>query len=64
MSHEVAPAEWLDLAVGLLEDAKRSLAAGVPERACGEIRRARRCADRCLLATAENVRIEKEWSTR
>ena len=64
MSYEPKPSEWLDLAVGQLEDAKRSLAAGMPERACEEIRSARRCANRCLLLTAEEVRTEKEWSTR
>ena len=64
MSHEVAPPEWLDLAIGRLSDAKRSLASGMPERACREMREARRCADRCLMLTAEEVRIEKEWSTR
>lgn len=64
MSRTFEPSNWLDLAVGLLDDAKRSLAAGMPEQACREIRQARRCADRCLLLTAEETRAEEEWSER
>ena len=64
MSHVTQPAEWLDLAIGRLSDAKRSLAAGMPELACREMREARRCVGRCLLGTAGEARAEKEWSTR
>lgn len=64
MSHEVTPAEWLDLATARLDAARRALRAGESARACDEIRLARRCAGRCLVATAGSMRVEKDWSTR
>ena len=78
MSYVCGPADWLDLAVGRLEDAKRSLrerdrlrqaATGVRHVAtssdiCDELRQARRCLNRALIMVAEEKVIEKEWSTK
>lgn len=78
MSYVCGPADWIDLAVGRLEDAKRSLrerdrlrqaATGVRHVAtssdiCDELRQARRCLNRALIMVAEEKVIEKEWSTR
>ena len=43
MSYACGPADWIDLAVGRLEDAKRSIGAGMGPTACDELRQARRC---------------------
>lgn len=78
MSYVCGPADWIDLAVGRLEDAKRSLrerdrlrqaATGVRLVAtssdiCDELRQARRCLNRALIMVAEEKVIEKEWSTK
>jgi|GEM_PF-686185 len=78
MSYACGPADWIDLAVGRLEDAKRSLrerdrlrqaATGVRHVAtssdiCDELRQARRCLNRALIMVAEEKVIEKEWSTK
>lgn len=78
MSYVCGPADWIDLAVGRLEDAKRSLreldrlrqaATGVRHVAtssdiCDELRQARRCLNRALIMVAEEKVIEKEWSTK
>ena len=78
MSCVCGPADWIDLAVGRLEDAKRSLrerdrlrqaATGVRHVAtssdiCDELRQARRCLNRALIMVAEEKVIEKEWSTK
>lgn len=78
MSYACGPSDWIDLAVGRLEDAKRSLrerdrlrqaATGVRHVAtssdiCDELRQARRCLNRALIMVAEEKVIEKEWSTK
>lgn len=78
MSYVCGPADWIDLAVGRLEDAKRSLrerdrlrqaATGVRHVAtssdiCDELRQARRCLNRALIMVAEEKVIGKEWSTK
>lgn len=78
MIYVCGPADWIDLAVGRLEDAKRSLrerdrlrqaATGVRHVAtssdiCDELRQARRCLNRALIMVAEEKVIEKEWSTK
>lgn len=78
MSYVCGPADWIDVAVGRLEDAKRSLrerdrlrqaATGVRHVAtssdiCDELRQARRCLNRALIMVAEEKVIEKEWSTK
>ena len=78
MSYVCGPADWIDLAVGRLEDAKRSLrerdrlrqaATGVRHVAtssdiCDELRQARQCLNRALIMVAEEKAIEKEWSTK
>lgn len=78
MSYVCGPADWIDLAVGHLEDAKRSLrerdrlrqaATGVRHVAtscdiCDELRQARRCLNKALIMVAEEKVIEKEWSTK
>lgn len=78
MSYVCGPADWIDLAVGRLEDAKRSLrerdrlrqaATGVRHVAtssdiCDELRQARRCLNRALIMVAEEKVIEKEWSAK
>lgn len=78
MSYVCGPADWIDLAVGRLEEAKRSLrerdrlrqaATGVRHVAtssdiCDELRQARRCLNRALIMVAEEKVIEKEWSTK
>lgn len=78
MSYACGPADWIDLAVGRLEDAKRSLrerdrlrqaATGVRHVAtscdiCDELRQARRCLNKALIMVAEKKVIEKEWSTK
>lgn len=62
MSYTCGPADWIDLAVGRLEDAKRSLGAGMRAMACDELRQARRCVNRALIMVAEEKEVEKEWS--
>lgn len=78
MSYVCGPADWIDLAVGRLEDAKRSLrerdrlrqgATGVRHVAtscdiCDELRQARRCLNKALIMVAQEKEIEKEWSTK
>lgn len=78
MSYVCGPADWIDLAVSRLEDAKRSLrerdrlrqaATGVRHVAtscdiCDELRQARRCLNKALIMVAEEKVIEKEWSTK
>ena len=78
MSYACGPADWIDLAVGSLEDAKRSLrecdrlrqgATGVRHVAtsrdiCDDLRQARRCLNKALIMVAEEKEIEKEWSAK
>lgn len=78
MSYGCGPADWIDLAVGRLEDAKRSLgerdkprqAATCRDRfatcrdVCEELRQARRCVNCALIMVAEEKEIEKDWSTK
>lgn len=64
MSYRCVAADWIDLAIGRLEDAKRSIAAGMGPTACDEMRQARRCLNRALIMVAEEKEIEKDWSTR
>lgn len=78
MSYVCGPADWIDLAVGRLEDAKRSLrerdrlrqaATGVRHVAtssdiCDELRQARRCLNKALIMVAEEKEIVKEWSAK
>ena len=78
MSYVCGPTDWIDLAIGRLEDAKRSIgecdrlrqaATGVRHVAtssdiCDELRQARRCLNRALIMVAEEKVIEKEWSTK
>lgn len=78
MSYVCGAADWIDLAVGGLEDAKRSLrerdrlrqgATGVRRVAtscdiCDELRQARRCLNKALIMVAEEKEIEKDWSTK
>lgn len=68
MSYRCEAADWIDLAIGRLEDAKRS----VRERdglrqgrdICEELRQARRCLNKALIMVAEEKEIEKEWSAK
>lgn len=71
MSYRCGAADWIDLAIGRLEDAKRSLRECDKLRQgatscdiCGELRQARRCLNRALIMVAEEKEIEKDWSTR
>lgn len=71
MSYRCGPADWIDLAIGRLEDAKRSLGEcdRLRQAATGcdirdELRQARRCLNRALIMVAEEREIEKDWSTR
>lgn len=78
MSYVCGPADWIDLAVGRLEDAKRSLrerdrlrqaATGVRHVAtssdiCDELRQASRCLNKALIMVAEEKEIVKEWSEK
>lgn len=78
MSYACGPADWIDLAVGRLEDAKRSLrecdrlrqGATRCDRfvtcrdVCEELRQARRCLNRALIMVAEEKEIEKDWSMK
>lgn len=66
MSYACGPADWIDLAVGRLEDAKRSLREcdGLRQGCdiCDEPRQARRCLNKALIMVAEEKEIEKDWS--
>ena len=64
MSYVCGASDWIDLAIGRLEDAKRSIGAGMGPTACDEMRQARRCLNRALIMVAEEKVIEKEWSTK
>lgn len=64
MSYRCGPVDWIDLAVGRLEDAKRSTGAGLGPTACDELREARRCLNKALIMVAEEKEIEKDWSTK
>lgn len=71
MSYRCGPADWIDLAIGRLEDARRSLGecdrlrqAATGCDICDELRQARRCLNRALIMVAEEREIEKDWSTR
>lgn len=64
MSYVCGPDDWIDLAVGRLEDAKRSLGAGMRTTTCDELRQARRCLNRALIMVAEEEEVEKDWSTK
>lgn len=71
MSYVCGPADWIDLAVGRLEDAKRSLRecnrlrqAATCRDVCDELRQARRCLNKALIMVAQEKEIEKDWSTK
>lgn len=68
MSYRCGAADWIDLAVGRLEDAKRSLGKCDKLRQrcdiCEELRQARRCLNKALIMVAEEKEIVKEWSTK
>lgn len=71
MSYKCGAADWIDLAIGRLEDAKRSLRecdrlrqAATCRDVCEELRQARRCLNKALIMVAEEKEIEKDWSTK
>ena len=68
MSYAYGPADWIDLAIGRLEDAKRSLRECDRLRQgcdiCEELRQARRGLNKALIMVAEEKGIEKDWSTK
>lgn len=68
MSYRCGAADWINLAIGRLEDAKRSLRECDKLRQrcdiCEELRRARRCLNKALIMVAQEREIEKEWSTK
>lgn len=68
MSYRCGTADWIDLAIGTLEDAKRSLRERGRLRQgcdiCGELRQARRCLNKALIMVAQEKEIEKDWSTK
>ncbi len=71
MSYACGPADWIDLAIGRLEDAKRSLRecdrlrqAATCRDVCEELRQARRCLNKALIMVAEEKEIEKDWSAK
>lgn len=64
MSYVCGPTDWIDLAIGGLEDAKRSLRANMGPSACDELRQARRCLNKALIMVAQEKDIEKDWSTK
>ena len=68
MSYRCGPSDWIDLAIGRLEDTKRSLRECDRLRqgcdSCEELRQARRCGIRALIMVAEEKEIEKDWSTK
>lgn len=61
MSYRCGPSDWIDLAIGRLEDAKRSLREC---DICEELRQARRCLNKALIMVAQEKEIEKDWSTK
>lgn len=61
MSYACGPSDWIDLAIGRLEDAKRSIREC---DICEELRQARRCLNKALIMVAQEKEIEKEWSTK
>lgn len=71
MSYVCGAADWIDLAIGRLEDAKRSLKecdrlrqAATCRDVCEELRQARRCLNKALIMVAQEREIEKEWSAK
>lgn len=68
MSYRCGPSDWIDLAIGRLEDAKRSFRECDRLRQgcdiCEELRQTRRCLNKALIMVAEEKEIEKEWSTK
>ena len=68
MSYRCGPSDWIDLAIGRLEDAKRALREGDRLRQrcdiCDELRQARRCLNKALIMVAEEKEIVKEWSEK
>mgnify|MGYP000794908939 CR=1 FL=1 len=71
MSYKCGAADWIDLAIGRLEDAKRSLRecdrlrqAATCRDVCEELRQARRCLNKALIMVAEEKEIVKEWSEK
>ena len=71
MSYVCGPADWIGLAIGRLEDAKRSLRecdrlrqAATCRDVCEELRQARRCLNKALIMVAQEKEIEKDWSTK
>lgn len=64
MSYRCEAPDWIDLAIGRLEDAKRSIRAGMGPSACDEMRQARRCLNKALIMVAQEKEIEKEWSAK
>lgn len=71
MSYRFGAPDWIDLAIGRLEDAKRSLRecdrlrqAATCRDVCEELRQARRCLNKALIMVAEERGIEKEWSAK
>lgn len=64
MSYVCGPADWIDLAIGRLEDAKRSIGADMGPSVCDELRQARRCLNKALIMVAEEKEIVKEWSEK
>lgn len=68
MSYRCGPSDWIDLAIGRLEDVKRSLREcdGLRQGCdiCEELRQARRCLNKALIMVAEEKEIVKEWSEK
>lgn len=64
MSYRCGAPDWIDLAIGRLEDAKRSIAAGMGPSACDEMLQARRCLNKALIMVAQEKEIEKDWSAK
>jgi hypothetical protein len=68
VSYRCGASDWIDLAIGRLEDAKRSLRECDRLRQgcdiCEELRQARRCLNKVLIMVAEEKGIEKDWSTK
>ena len=68
MSYRCVAADWIDLAIGRLEDAKRPLGECDKLRQrcdiCEELRQARRCLNKALIMVAEEKEIVKEWSEK
>ena len=71
MSYVCGPADWIDLAVGRLEDAKRALRecdrlrqAATCRDVCDELRQARRCLNKALIMVAQERVTDKVWATK